>query len=44
MVRKYLIKGIREGFERIVHEFELEPSDGDESKYVNVATPRSTRQ
>ena len=43
MVRKYLIKGIREGFERIVHEFELEPSDGDESKYVNVANPPGRR-
>lgn len=36
---------IREpGFERIVHEFELEPSDGGDSRYVNVATPRGTRQ
>jgi hypothetical protein len=43
MAPKYLIKSLREGFERIVHEFELEPSDGDESKYGNAATPRSTR-
>ena len=44
MARKYLIKSLREGFERIVHEFDLEPSDGDESKYGNVETARSFRQ
>jgi hypothetical protein len=31
---KYLIKSLREGFERVVDEFDLEPSDGNESKYV----------
>ena len=42
---KYLIKSlIREGFERIVHEFDLEPSDGDETKYSDGANPRSTRR
>lgn len=25
---KYLIKSLTEGFERVVHEFDLEPSDG----------------
>jgi hypothetical protein len=41
---KYLIKSLSEGFERIVHEFDLEPSDGDERKYINSANPRSTRR
>ena len=34
MAPKYLIKSLSEGFERIVHEFDLEFSDGNESKYV----------
>ena len=43
MARKYLIKSLREGFERIVQEFELEPTEGDEAKYVNPAARRSAR-
>jgi len=38
---KYLIKSLTEGFERIVHEFDLEPSDGDESKYVTAPSRQS---
>ena len=43
LARKYLIKSLSEGFERIVHEFELEQADGDESKYVNAAAHRGKR-
>jgi hypothetical protein len=39
---KYLIKSLTEGFERIVHEFDLEPSDGDESKYVAAPSRRGS--
>jgi hypothetical protein len=28
MARKYLIKSLSEGFERVVHEFDLEPASG----------------
>ena len=37
---KYVIKRLAEDFERIVHEFDLEPSDGDESKYVTAPNRR----
>jgi hypothetical protein len=41
--RKYLIKSLREGFERIVQEFELEEADNDESKYINAGAPLRRR-
>jgi hypothetical protein len=42
MAPKYLIKSLTEGFERVVHEFDLKPSDADESKYETVPTRRSS--
>ena len=43
IARRYLIKSQQEGFERIVHEFDLQSADADESIYDKPAPTRRER-